>query len=85
MVKALYPGSFDPVTVGHLDITARAAKLFDEVIVSVYDTPSKSLLFTTDERAGAVRAGQRPPAQRAGGQVLGPHGALRPATSEPAS
>ena len=50
MVKALYPGSFDPVTVGHLDITARAAKLFDEVIVGVYDTPSKSLLFTTDER-----------------------------------
>ncbi len=50
MVTALYPGSFDPVTVGHLDITARAAKLFDEVVVAVYDTPSKSLLFTTDER-----------------------------------
>ena len=50
MVVALYPGSFDPVTVGHLDITSRAAKLFDEVIVGVYDTPSKSLLFTTDER-----------------------------------
>ena len=50
MVKALYPGSFDPVTVGHLDITARAARLFDEVIVGVYDTPSKNLLFTTDER-----------------------------------
>jgi pantetheine-phosphate adenylyltransferase len=50
MVTALYPGSFDPVTVGHLDITSRAAKLFDEVVVAVYDTPSKSLLFTTDER-----------------------------------
>ncbi len=50
MVIALYPGSFDPVTVGHLDITSRAAKLFDEVVVGVYDTPSKSLLFTTDER-----------------------------------
>lgn len=50
MVIALYPGSFDPVTVGHLDITSRAAKLFDEVIVAVYDTPSKNLLFTTDER-----------------------------------
>ena len=50
MVIALYPGSFDPVTVGHLDITSRAAKLFDEVVVAVYDTPSKSLLFTTDER-----------------------------------
>ncbi len=50
MVIALYPGSFDPVTVGHLDITARASRLFDEVVVGVYDTPSKSLLFTTDER-----------------------------------
>ena len=50
MVKALYPGSFDPVTVGHLDITARAARLFDEIVVGVYDTPSKSLLFDTSER-----------------------------------
>ncbi len=50
MVTALYPGSFDPVTVGHLDITARASKLFEELVVAVYDTPSKSLLFTTDER-----------------------------------
>ena len=50
MVVAFYPGSFDPVTVGHLDITARASALFDEVVVGVYDTPSKSLLFTTNER-----------------------------------
>ena len=50
MVVALYPGSFDPVTVGHVDIVARASALFDEVVVSVYDTPSKSLLFTTNER-----------------------------------
>ena len=50
MVTALYPGSFDPVTVGHLDITARASRLFDEVVVAVYDTPSKSLLFSTNER-----------------------------------
>ncbi len=50
MVVALYPGSFDPVTVGHLDIAVRASALFDEVVVSVYDTPSKNLLFTTDER-----------------------------------
>ena len=50
MVIALYPGSFDPVTVGHLDIAARAAKIFDEVVVGVYDTPSKSLLFSTEER-----------------------------------
>ena len=50
MVTALYPGSFDPVTVGHVDIVSRAANLFDKVVVSVYDTPSKNLLFSTDER-----------------------------------
>ncbi len=55
MVLALYPGSFDPVTVGHLDITDRASKLFSEVIVAVYDTPSKSLLFTTDERVALFK------------------------------
>ncbi len=50
MVTALYPGSFDPVTLGHVDIVARAAMLFEKVIVAVYATPSKDLLFTTDER-----------------------------------
>ena len=50
MVKAVYPGSFDPVTLGHLDIAKRAAKLFDEVIVAVYDAPPKRLLFDTEER-----------------------------------
>jgi pantetheine-phosphate adenylyltransferase len=47
---AVYPGSFDPLTLGHLDIATRAAKLVDELIVAVYATPSKHLLFTTDER-----------------------------------
>jgi len=50
MVKALYPGSFDPVTVGHVDIASRAAIQFEKLVVAVYDTPSKNLLFTTDER-----------------------------------
>lgn len=50
MVTALYPGSFDPVTMGHVDITSRAAALFDKVIVAVYGTPSKDLLFDADER-----------------------------------
>ena len=50
MVTALYPGSFDPVTMGHVDITTRAAALFDKIIVAVYATPSKSLLFDADER-----------------------------------
>ena len=52
MVRALYPGSFDPVTRGHIDIAARAAALFDEVVIAVYATPSKNLLFSTDERLG---------------------------------
>lgn len=50
MVTAIYPGTFDPVTLGHVDISARASLLFDRVIVAVYSTPSKNLLFTTDER-----------------------------------
>lgn len=50
MVMALYPGTFDPVTMGHLNVAHRASQLFDELIVAVYDTPSKSLLFNTEER-----------------------------------
>jgi len=47
---AVYPGTFDPVHRGHLDIARRAAKLADELIVAVYATPSKHLMFSTDER-----------------------------------
>jgi len=52
---ALYPGSFDPVTRGHIDIAERAASLFEEVIVAVYDAPPKELLFTTEERVDLVK------------------------------
>lgn len=52
MTAAVYPGSFDPVTLGHLDIARRAATLFDRVVVAVYDAPPKSLMFTTQERMG---------------------------------
>ena len=47
---AVYPGSFDPLTNGHLDIARRAARLFDTLIVSVYAFPMKNVLFTVDER-----------------------------------
>ncbi len=55
MTIAIYSGVFDPITNGHLDIATRAAKLFDELIIGVYDTPDKHLLFTTDERVELVR------------------------------
>jgi len=52
---AICPGSFDPITNGHLDIITRAAKLFEKLIIGVYDKPNKQLLFTTEERAEMVR------------------------------
>jgi pantetheine-phosphate adenylyltransferase len=55
MTVAVYPGSFDPITNGHLDIAARAAKLFEKLIIGVYDTPSKNLMFTTAERLEFVK------------------------------
>lgn len=50
MTRAIYPATFDPITNGHVDIAARAAKLFDELIVGVYDRPMKNLLFGIEER-----------------------------------
>ena len=47
---AIYPGSFDPITLGHIDIIERGAKLFDKVIVAVLSNPSKQPLFTVDKR-----------------------------------
>ncbi len=55
MTIALYPGSFDPITYGHLDIATRAAGLFDEVIIGVFDTPQKNLLFSTEERVNLIK------------------------------
>ncbi|NLJ57038.1 MAG: pantetheine-phosphate adenylyltransferase [Firmicutes bacterium] len=50
MVKAVYPGSFDPVTKGHLDIIERASKVFDRLIVAVLENPRKNALFSMEER-----------------------------------
>ncbi len=55
MTVAIYPGSFDPITNGHIDITTRAAKLFDKIIIAIYKTPSKHLFFTTEERVEMVK------------------------------
>jgi pantetheine-phosphate adenylyltransferase len=46
----IYPGSFDPVTNGHVDIVTRGASLFDHLVIGVYDAPPKHLLFTTEQR-----------------------------------
>ena len=50
MAKVIYPGTFDPVTNGHIDIVKRAIELFDEVIVTVAKNPSKTALFSVEER-----------------------------------
>ena len=52
---AVCPGSYDPVTLGHVDVIARAAVLFDGVVAAVVDNPGKTGLFTTDERADLLR------------------------------
>ena len=55
MTRAMYPGTFDPIHNGHIDIAARAGALFDELVVAIYDAPPKKLLFTTDERVELAR------------------------------
>jgi pantetheine-phosphate adenylyltransferase len=50
MVSAVYPGSFDPVHNGHIDVVTRAAKLFDRLLVAVYESPPKQVLFSTADR-----------------------------------
>ena len=54
MVRAMFPGTFDPIHYGHIDIATRATKLFDELVLAVYDKPLKSLLFSPEERIELV-------------------------------
>ena len=55
MRRAIYPGSFDPVTFGHLDIIKRSSKLFDEIIVGVLNNSQKNALFSIDERVNMIK------------------------------
>ena len=54
MKTAIYPGSFDPITFGHIDIVERAAALFDKVIIGVAESRSKNPLFSVDERIALI-------------------------------
>lgn len=56
MTRAIYPGSFDPVTLGHIDVIGRALALFDEVLVAAAPSEGKKPLFTIDERLELIRA-----------------------------
>jgi pantetheine-phosphate adenylyltransferase len=55
MVRAIFPGTFDPIHFGHMDIASRAARLFDELVIAVYDKPLKSLLLSPEVRIDLVR------------------------------
>lgn len=55
MVRALFPGTFDPIHYGHIDIARRAARLFDTLYIAVYDRPLKNLLFSPEERLSLVK------------------------------
>jgi pantetheine-phosphate adenylyltransferase len=54
LTSAIYPGSFDPITYGHLDIATRAARLFDKLYIGVYAKPNKNLFFSTEERVKLI-------------------------------
>lgn len=56
MVKAVYPGSFDPMTRGHLDVITRASGLFDDVVMAIVSQPGKNLLFDVDKRLELAQA-----------------------------
>ncbi len=54
-IRAVYPGSFDPVTKGHIDVARRALSVFDEVVIAVIDNPSKKTCFTVSERISMLQ------------------------------
>ena len=63
---AVYTGSFDPITLGHVDLIRRGARLFDELVVAVGDNPRKASLFSVEERLDMLRRHNRQPGAYAG-------------------
>jgi pantetheine-phosphate adenylyltransferase len=56
MVTAVYPGTFDPITNGHVDIAVRASKVFDKIIIAIYEDSPKRVVFSVEERVGFCRS-----------------------------
>jgi pantetheine-phosphate adenylyltransferase len=56
VTRALYPGTFDPITNGHLDVIQRASRLFDELVVAVAESPGKNAVFSLEERQRLIEA-----------------------------
>lgn len=54
MIKAIYPGTFDPITIGHLDIISRASKIYDKVVVAIMENTSKTCTFDLQERKALI-------------------------------
>jgi pantetheine-phosphate adenylyltransferase len=55
VITAIYPGSFDPITNGHVDIATRASRLFDKIVMGIFATPDKRLTFSTEERVDLAK------------------------------
>ena len=69
----LYPGTFDPVTLGHMDIIKRAVKLVDHLVIGIANNPSKTQAFDIEERVAMLRARNRAAHGRGAGDHLGRH------------
>ncbi len=80
---AVYPGSFDPLTNGHVDIILRGARLFDRIIVAILRNAEKHPLFTLEERESMAREVFREYAERRGRGVRRPAGRLRRGAAGP--
>ena len=71
MKTAIYPGSFDPVTLGHIDVIKRASKLFDHLIIGVLNNRAKIAMFSVEERVKMLEEGHKRHSERGGKELCG--------------